>query len=160
MRNIKKIVVHCTASPDNLDIGFKEIDQWHKDRGWRGCGYHWIVRRDGTCEAGRPELEVGAHVKGHNADSIGIVWIGINSITEAQKKTLDRVIRGLLNAYNLSVEDVYGHYELFVGKTCPRLDMDKLRKSLRTEEYLPDGPSDSEIEINLIDIENQILDDE
>ena len=175
MRKIKKIVVHCSASPDGMDIGADEIRKLHasskdtdidwfgtplKGRGWSDIGYHWVIRRNGKCEQGRPESKMGAHVKGHNRDSIGIVWIGTKYITEAQKKTLDRVIRGALKAYDLSVEDVYGHYELFSGKTCPNLDMAELRKSLRTEEYLPSGPSDDEIEINLIDIENQVLDDD
>ena len=160
MRQIKKIVVHCTASPDTMDLGLKEIDQWHRQWGWDGCGYHWIVRRDGTCEAGRPESKIGSHVKGHNRDSIGIVWVGTNEITLEQKKTLDRIIRGILKTYNLSINDVYGHYELDTKKTCPNLDMDGVRKSLRTEKYLPEGPSEDEIEISLIDIENQVLEEE
>ena len=157
MRKIKKIVVHCSASPDTMDIGVKEIREWHKQRGFNDVGYHWVIRRDGKCEQGRPESQIGAHVKGHNRDSVGIVWVGIDEITEEQKKTLDRILRGLMKNYDLSVDDVVGHYELYSGKTCPNLDMAELRKSLRTEEYLPDGPSDDEIEISLIDIENQVF---
>ena len=67
MRKIEKIILHCTDSPDHMNIGFKEINQWHKERGWLSksgisCGYHWIVKRNGKIEAGRPEKMLEATV--------------------------------------------------------------------------------------------------
>ena len=136
MRDIKKIVVHCTDSPDDLDIGFKEINQWHKDRGWMSpsgisCGYHYIIRRDGRIDFGRPEIEMGAHVAGHNRDSIGIVWVGRKIIDEEkQYPKLLQIVRDVLDHHNLTVDDVYGHSELFKGKTCPNIDMNIVRADL------------------------------
>lgn len=70
-----KIIVHCTFTPPDMDIGFKEIDQWHKARSWKGCGYHYIIRRDGNIETGRPLGTMGAHARGYNSCP-GIVLVG------------------------------------------------------------------------------------
>ena len=69
MRRIDSIIIHCTASPDYMDIGVKEIDRWHKDRGWSQIGYHYVVRRNGEIERGRPIEQQGAHAKGANQTS-------------------------------------------------------------------------------------------
>lgn len=135
MRAINKIVIHCTASDDSLDIGFREINQWHKDRGFLSpsgihCGYHYIIRRNGTTERGRPDSEAGAHVSGHNAKSLGICWVGLNTPSQKQLETLFALTRGLMNQYKVSIDNVVGHYELFSGKTCPNLDMNKFRAEL------------------------------
>lgn len=135
MREIKKIVIHCTASDDSLDIGFREINEWHKQRGWLSpsgisCGYHYIIRRNGVSEKGRPDSETGAHVAGHNSDSIGIVWVGIKDPSKKQLESLHALTRGLMHKYNIDVDKVLGHYELYSGKSCPNLDMDKFRAEL------------------------------
>ena len=80
--DVKYIIVHCAATKPSMDIGFEDIDRWHKDRGWSGCGYHIIIRRDGNLEYSRglkPRGTVfrqGAHVKGFNDISIGICLVG------------------------------------------------------------------------------------
>ena len=65
MRAIKLIVVHCSAVRPGQQSSAKDIDNWHKDKGWNGIGYHYVVRRDGTVETGRHLSVVGAHVVGH-----------------------------------------------------------------------------------------------
>jgi len=135
-RKIKSLIIHCTDSDDSLDVGFREINSWHKDRGWLSpsgvhCGYHYIVRRDGLVERGRPDEEIGSHVKGHNSNSIGIVWVGRKAISDSQIRSLKALIRGLCNKHDLDVtDDVFGHYEFDDNKTCPNLDMVKLRAEL------------------------------
>ena len=135
MRTIKRIVVHCTDSDDSLDIGFREINEWHKERGWMSpsgvsCGYHYVIRRNGVLERGRPDEETGAHVRGWNHDSIGIVWVGRKKMDPRQEKTLLPVVRGLMNQYMVDITNVFGHYELDPGKTCPNLDMNRVRAEL------------------------------
>jgi len=131
MREINKIVIHCSDSPDSLDIGVREIRDWHKQRGWSDIGYHYVVRRDGTVESGRPIEIKGAHVKGHNSDSIGICWVGRKDIDDKQLKSLRAIIRAFAGKYKLDVvDDVFGHYELDNKKTCPNLDMVKFRANL------------------------------
>jgi len=139
MRHIKKVIVHCTDSDDSLDIGYKEIDEWHRQRGWLSasgisCGYHWIIRRDGKIEAGRPEIESGAHVKDHNSTSIGIVWVGRKKIGPKQLEVLMKKIRGIINRYRLTPLNVHGHSEFDPNKTCPNLDMDWFRAQMLFEQ--------------------------
>ena len=76
MREIKKIIVHCSATPESMDVGAEEIRSWHKERGWNDIGYHDVIRRDGTLEKGRDISIAGAHAKGHNFSSIGVCLIG------------------------------------------------------------------------------------
>ena len=77
-RDITEVVVHWTAHFMNQDIGAEEIHGQHKQQGWDGCGYHYIIRKDGTIERGRPINKQGAHAKanGHNEYSIGIAFVG------------------------------------------------------------------------------------
>lgn len=136
MRRINRIVVHCTASSDSIDVGFREIDEWHRQRGFLSdsgisCGYHWIIRRDGRVERGRPETEPGAHAKGYNSNSIGVVWVGIKQIGFNQRKQLLRVLRGAMDAHGVDILNVVGHNELpDVKKECPVIDMNRLRADL------------------------------
>jgi N-acetylmuramoyl-L-alanine amidase len=76
MRPIKLLVVHCSATPAGRDIGRREIDVMHRQRGWSGIGYHYVIRLNGTLEKGRQDSVAGAHVAGHNAYSIGICVVG------------------------------------------------------------------------------------
>jgi N-acetyl-anhydromuramyl-L-alanine amidase AmpD len=75
--DVKLIVVHCSATPPEDDIGAKEIRTWHVNiQGWSDIGYHGIIRRDGSFERGRPLHQRGAHAKGYNSQSWGLCLIG------------------------------------------------------------------------------------
>lgn len=131
MRQIRTLIVHYSASPDHMDIGRKEINKWHLERGWSGIGYHYVIRRDGTIETGRPVEKVGAHARGRNADSIGICWVGGNQIDPRQEKSLFGLLNYLRGVYNLPVDAVLGHSEAVQAPTkCPNLDMNKVRANL------------------------------
>lgn len=119
MRTIRKIVVHCAATPATSDIGRKEIDRWHRQRGFLCIGYHYVIRRDGTVEEGRAEDRAGAHVEGHNRDSIGVCLVGglaadgkhgEDNFTPAQYVSLHAVLRGLHGRYPKAA--VMGHRDL------------------------------------------------
>jgi N-acetylmuramoyl-L-alanine amidase len=77
-RDITEVVVHWTAHFLNQDIGAEEIHSQHKTDGWSGIGYHYVIRKDGTIERGRPLQKRGAHAKanGHNKYSIGVAFVG------------------------------------------------------------------------------------
>jgi len=111
-----KVVIHCSDTPSDRDINAAEIHCWHRKQGWDGIGYHWVIRRDGTLEAGRPEYWTGAHTRGHNRGSIGICLIGRHYFTDAQLQTL----RLKLNTYD-SLE-LFNHSDLDNKKTCPNFD--------------------------------------
>ncbi len=68
-----RMILH---NADATKCSAADIHRWHKERGWSGIGYHFLVRKDGTIERGRPENTVGAHASGHNSDSIGICFEG------------------------------------------------------------------------------------
>ena len=135
MRPILKLVVHCSASPDAMDIGFIEIDEWHEKRGWKSpsgvhCGYHFIIRRNGVIEMGRFVNEIGAHVQGANSDSLGICLVGTHEFEEIQFKRLRSLLANLMGQYPHAM--VYGHAEFesakLQKKTCPNFDIHELMK--------------------------------
>jgi N-acetylmuramoyl-L-alanine amidase len=136
MREIKKLIIHCSDSDDSLDIGVEKINEWHRQRGWLSpsgvsCGYHYIIKRDGTVEIGRPDYEVGAHCRGENKNSLGIVLIGRKDFSDDQIESLFAMCWGLSHKHQLDpTEDIYGHYEFDSGKTCPNLDMIKFRAEM------------------------------
>ena len=66
------VVIHHTGNPSDDDLSAAEIDASHKARGWAYIGYHYVVRKDGTVEQGRPHWTIGAHAYGHNSHIIGI----------------------------------------------------------------------------------------
>lgn len=75
-RGTNLLVVHVTATPPSRDIGAKEVDAMHRAKGWKGIGYHYVIRRNGLIEAGRPINQIGAHVEGWNSVSIGVSLVG------------------------------------------------------------------------------------
>lgn len=119
MRTVKRIVVHTTATREGQPVTVEDIDEWHKDRGWKGIGYHHVVYLDGTVHEGRPEAEVGAHVFGHNADSIGIVYVGgldkngnpKDTRTYGQKVAMRFLLSKLVAKYP-EVTEIVGHRDL------------------------------------------------
>lgn len=68
-----RIIIH---NADAKKCSAQDIHRWHKERGWAGIGYHFLVRKDGTIERGRPENTIGAHASGCNSDSIGVCFEG------------------------------------------------------------------------------------
>ena len=94
------------------------------------CGYHYIIRKNGNIEKGRNLDEAGAHVRGHNKDSVGICWVGRDDLNDKQLKSLKTLVKTMMRKYGLDLDDVFGHYEFDPGKTCPNLDMHKFRAEL------------------------------
>lgn len=76
MRKINHIVLHCSATKEGQHVNVQDIDRWHRQRGFRKIGYHYVILLDGTIAKGRDIAEVGAHVEGNNSNSIGICYVG------------------------------------------------------------------------------------
>ena len=130
MRQINEIIIHCTDTESGVDFSAKNIDQWHRARGFQQIGYHYVIRLDGTIENGRDVSLIGAHCKGHNRHSIGIVYVGgkycgkpKNTMTAAQMETLANMIRLLLAKYP-TIRKVSGHNQ-YSHKACPCFDVPK-----------------------------------
>lgn len=138
MRKIDKIVVHCADTPAGKHFDIHDIRKWHTDpkpqgRGWKDVGYHYVVLLNGTIQVGRPHETPGAHVQGHNAESIGICYIGggkgLDTRTNEQKVSLIYLIGTLRRLYPLA--KVWGHRDfLGVTKMCPCFDASKEYKYL------------------------------
>ena len=132
MRKITLIVIHCSAVRPDQTSSAKDIEKWHKDRGFNGIGYHYVVRRNGEIEPGRPESVIGAHchVKGqnHNKHSIGVCYEGGYDIrgqpadtrTEAQKAAMRQLLEDLHRRYPRAL--IVGHHDLDPTKDCPCFD--------------------------------------
>ncbi len=119
-RKTRYIVVHCSASGPDSDIGVDEIRDWHINRnGWRDIGYHAVIRRDGQIEFGLHFDEAGAHVKGQNYQSVGVCLVGgldltgkaSNNFTAVQLESLRWLIAVLARAYPGA--EVLGHRDLY-----------------------------------------------
>ena len=76
LNDIHTIVVHCSATKEDVWVDAHDIDEWHKARGWSGIGYHRVILLDGSVQQGRPYTTRGAHVKGNNLNTIAICLIG------------------------------------------------------------------------------------
>ena len=106
-RTITDIVIHCTATRAWQDYSADDIRRMHKAQGWADIGYHYVVRLDGTIEPGRDVDKIGAHVSGHNANSIGVVYVGgldnqgkaKDTRTENQKNALLNLLLDLRQLY-------------------------------------------------------------
>lgn len=119
MKPVKLLVVHCSATPAARDIGVAQLRAMHRARGFNDVGYHYVVRRDGRIEKGRPDNVIGAHVSGHNDGSLGICLVGgvkpDGKTAEAnfapeQYAALEKLLRDLRGRYPAA--RICGHRDL------------------------------------------------
>ena len=137
-RSIDLVVIHCSATQSGKWLGVRKspakrippnevIDAWHAARGfarsaearsrWHGelaaIGYHHVIDLDGTVYPGRHRSEIGAHVSGHNAGSIGICLVGgaepIAAYSALQWLALTALVKGYVDE---GVRAVVGHRDL------------------------------------------------
>ena len=128
--DIKYITVHCADTKPTMDIGAEEIDQWHRQRGFLMIGYHFVIRRDGTLETGRPLDQPGAHVQGHNTGNVGVCLVGGMSsrgkpeqnFKAEQYDALKALLKDLFEQYPNA--KLMGHRDFpGVTKQCPCFDV-------------------------------------
>lgn len=118
MRMISLLVIHCTASRINCPLTPAALEAEHRQRGFSCCGYHYYIRREGTLHAMRPVERAGAHVRGHNANSIGIAYEGgllpdgtaSDTRTLEQKHTLLTLLTNLMKRFPDAI--IVGHRDL------------------------------------------------
>ena len=113
MRRIDLIVIHCTASRPDQHLTLGMLDKMHQAKGWKCCGYHYYITRDGQLHFGRPEEMVGAHARHYNAHSIGVCYEG--GLDEK-----GRAADTLSLKQDYPDAEIVGHCELEgVHKACP-----------------------------------------
>lgn len=151
-RSINEIILHCSATPEGKDFTVEDIRKWHKQRGFTDIGYHFVIYRDGSVNTGRDINIIGAHATGHNANSIGICYIGgldkdgktpKDTRTKEQKQSMLKLVKELISKYNIPVKNVIGHRDTSKDlngdgiispnewiKACPSFEVGELRKEL------------------------------
>lgn len=120
---IDMLVVHCSDTPDDQPLSARDIQEMHLGFGWDGIGYHQVIRRDGTREAGRPEYWRGAHARGANERSLSVCLIGRTDFTDAQMASLGT----LLDEWRIRhpYARILGHRDAVeTHKTCPNFDVE------------------------------------
>ena len=137
MRDINRIIIHCSATPEGRDIDAATIRDWHVNgNGWSDIGYHYVIKLNGEIESGRPLDIAGAHVKGHNADSIGICYIGgadedmnpKDTLLECQEESLRELIFSLRMVWDKHLT-IHGHNE-YASKACPSFKVSEKFKDI------------------------------
>ena len=141
-----EIILHCSATIEGEDFKASDIDQWHRQRGFIKIGYHYVIDLDGTVEKGREDNEVGAHCINHNSKAIGICYVGgldtdgktpKDTRTLQQKLALYELVDKLMSENNITIENVFGHYQ-FDNKACPCFKIEDFRKEFEDYKKKPD----------------------
>ena len=124
MRKLDRIILHCTATPEGRHVDVDTIRVWHKARGWSDVGYHFFIYIDGSVHAGRAVEKTGAHVSGHNATTIGVVYVGgtdaagkaKDTMNAAQETAFVNLVKHLRDQFGPLT--LHGHNE-YAAKACP-----------------------------------------
>ena len=128
MRKLDRIILHCTATPEGRHVDVDTIRVWHKARGWSDVGYHFIIYIDGSVHSGRDVSKTGAHVAGHNATTIGVVYVGgtdaagkaKDTMNAAQETAFVNLVKHLRDEYGPLT--LHGHNE-YAAKACPSFNV-------------------------------------
>ena len=138
------IVLHHTGNPTDDDLSAEEINASHQAQGWTCIGYHYVVRKDGTIEVGRPHWTIGAHAAGENSHTIGIHVCGnfeIGYPTAAQIEAMAMAVTALADGLWLTIDKarilthgeaadnedgVHAHAPYGPRTTCERWDLEYL----------------------------------
>lgn len=128
------IVIHHVGEIDR-DVSAEEIHQWHQNQGWSGIGYHYVIRKDGTIERGRPRTAIGAHAQGFNSRSIGINIAGDFEQAypnDEQIESAAKLIAELSDIYGITptANSVVGHRDL-MATTCPGQNLYDILQTIR-----------------------------
>ncbi len=122
-RKTDMVVIHHTGNPTDDDMSAQRINSAHKGQGWCAIGYHYVIRKDGTVEQGRPHWTVGAHAYGENSHTIGIHVCGNFDFVEpttAQIESLAMLLSGVCKDYGLPIDKkhIVAHKNLMATDCC------------------------------------------
>ena len=148
------IVIHHTGNGEDCDPDAVEINKWHQAQGWTCIGYHYVIRKDGTVEQGRPHWTIGAHCEGDNYHTIGIHFSGDfmedRQPTEAQLISGAQLIANICTDYGIPIDSdhIKGHRD-YMATSCPGDNLyDKLPEIIGNANFYanqPDKPEDSSV---------------
>lgn len=125
LSKVKYIVIHHAAA---IKASVDDVHRWHQEKGWSGIGYNWYITKDGNVYEGRGK-NIGAHVKGHNSESLGISVEGdYEKEYDIQPTIIIALAETINNAKKLLGRDVKVVPHLFFGGTscCGKYLLSKL----------------------------------
>lgn len=138
LNDITTIVLHCADTPNGRENSIIDINQWHANRNppftrdlsiapkhqphLKNIGYHYVITLDGEIHEGRPLIETGAHVSGHNQNTVGVCLIGRDQFTPEQFHSI-QVVKSRIEAQVGIKLPLKGHREFDANKTCPGFDV-------------------------------------
>lgn len=145
MGQLKRLVIHCTATREGREVTGAEIRHWHCDpvskggRGWKQVGYSDLIHLNGGVENlvkyNEDDIvdpwEVTNGAAGYNGTSRHVVYVGglasdgktaRDTRTAAQKEALKKYVRAFIRQHPGA--EVVGHRDLpGVSKACPSFDV-------------------------------------
>ena len=143
MLPISHVTIHCAATPEGRYIDAETIEAWDRAK-FGQKSYHWIVALDGKAHKSLNDIDLGAHVGGHNSHNIGICYVGgmdahmaaaKDTRTPEQKAGLLTLVRTYIARFPGII--VLGHRDWpGVAKACPSFDV---RSWLAGEGLRPDS---------------------
>lgn len=136
-----KIVIHHTGTSDyqgnyvDDDLSAEEIHEMHQRLGWAGIGYHFVVRKNGDIEVGRPLWSQGAHAQGENWHTVGIHVCGNFEVampTHEQIERLSYLVGWIAEKYDLPCTKghIVGHCDL-MPTACPGRNLYDILQTIR-----------------------------
>lgn len=138
MRTLNEIILHCSATSEGAHIDVATIRKWHKERNWVDIGYHFVIYLDGTIHQGRDINMKGSHVKGRNAESIGVCYIGGLDKNHIPKDTMNEKQELGLFELIYSIRTLFGWmpltgHNMYSSKACPSFDVKEKYKWINIE---------------------------
>lgn len=137
LRDLNKIILHCSATEEGRDVKVDTIRSWHLKRGWDDIGYHYCLYADGSIHRGRDIDKSGAHTKGENHNSIGVCYIGglkdgkpADTMTVKQELAFMELVFSLRTTFGWL--SVHGHNE-YSSKACPSFVVSEKYKWINTK---------------------------
>ena len=145
-RVVNQVIVHATETTTDKNIGAIEINNINNELGFDGIAYHYVIRRDGRLQRGRPVNKKGEHVVDATIEkeSIGIVLVGglncssgdpnptsfrsSQSFTISQYDTLEKFLTAFYRKYPGG--KVFGHNDIDPTETDPYFDVQDYVESL------------------------------
>ena len=150
MAKLKRLVLHCTATPEGREVSAADIRHWHCDpvgkggRGWKQVGYTDMIHLAGKVErlvknnedANVDPWEVTNGAAGYNSTSRHVVYVG--GVAKDGKTPKDTRTAAQLEAMEAYVKDfhrrfpdipIVGHNQL-AAKACPSFDVPEWLKEI------------------------------
>jgi hypothetical protein len=149
-KQLKYLVLHCTATKEGREVTSAEIRHWHTDpvskggRGWKQVGYTDLIHLDGTVErmvdnnedAWVDNWEITNGAAGYNSVSRHVVYSGglakdgktaKDTRTDAQRSAMEKYVKEFHERH--PGVRIIGHNEI-AAKACPSFDVQKWLKSI------------------------------